>query len=80
MRPDLPQLYDALSSELAKLGRLQWLEDELLRRQLSQRDPSPRGLASHVWDPVALRQKIGNRPRTVDLCDQRAEQKNMPAR
>ncbi|MEZ6076740.1 MAG: HRDC domain-containing protein [Pirellulaceae bacterium] len=77
----LPQLYDALSSELAKLGRLQWLEDELLRRQASLIETQ----VQEGWHRMSGIQSLYGKQLGIvrelwTWRDQRAEQKNMPAR
>jgi ribonuclease D len=77
----LPQLYDALSQELGVLGRLEWLHDELLRRQASLLETQLQA----GWHRLSGVQSLQGRQLGVvrelwTWRDQRAEQKNMPAR
>jgi len=77
----LPQLYDALSQELGVLGRLGWLHDELLRRQASLLETQLQA----GWHRLSGVQSLQGRQLGVvrelwTWRDQRAEQKNMPAR
>lgn len=77
----LPQLFDALSNELQRLGRLEWLFDELLRRQTNLIETQ----LQEGWHRLSGVQSLHGRQLGVvrELWawrDQRAEQKNMPAR
>jgi len=77
----LPQLHDALRDELAKLGRLEWLEDELIRRQANLIETQ----IQEGWHRMSGVQSLyGNQLGIVRELwtwrDQRAAQKNMPAR
>lgn len=77
----LPQLFDALCDELNKAGRLEWLKDELSRRQSNL-------IESHVqegWHRMSGVQSLHGKHLAVvrELWmwrDKRAESKNMPAR
>ncbi len=77
----LPQLHDALSDELKKLGRLQWLLDELVRRQANLIDTQ----LQEGWHRLSGVQSLYGKQLGIvrelwKWRDQRAEQKNMPAR
>lgn len=77
----LPQLHDALSADLAKLGRLQWLEDELIRRQANLIETQ----VQEGWHRMSGVQSLYGKQLGIvrelwTWRDQRAEQKNMPAR
>ncbi len=77
----LPQLHDALASELASLGRLQWLEDELHRRQANLIESQ----VQEGWHRMSGVQSLYGKQLGIvrelwTWRDQRAEQKNMPAR
>ncbi len=77
----LPQLYDALSKELEQLGRLEWLADELIRRQANLIETQ----VQEGWHRLSGVQSLYGRQLGVvrelwGWREQRAEQKNMPAR
>ncbi len=77
----LPQLYDALSEQLTKAGRLEWLKDELIRRQANLVDSQ----VQEGWHRMSGVQSLHGKQLGVvrELWmwrDQRAELKNMPAR
>lgn len=77
----LPQLFDALSTELERLGRVEWLSDELLRRQTNLIETQ----LQEGWHRLSGVQSLQGRQLGIvrELWawrDQRAEQKNMPAR
>ena len=77
----LPQLYDALSDELQRLGRLQWLFDEVARRQSNLIDTQ----LQEGWHRLSGIQSLHGRQLGIvqqlwAWRDARAEQKNMPAR
>ncbi len=77
----LPQLYDSLSAELEKLGRLQWLQDEMLRRQANLIETQLQEGWHRISGVHSLYGKQLGIVRELWLWrDQRAEQKNMPAR
>ncbi len=77
----LPQLYDALSEELTNVGRLEWLKDELVRRQQNL-------IENHVqegWYRMSGVQSLHGKQLGIvrELWmwrDKRAEAKNMPPR
>ena len=77
----LPQLYDMLSAELDQLGRLGWLEDEMIRRQANLLDTQLQEGWHRISGVHSLYGKQLGIVRELWLWrDQRAEQKNMPAR
>lgn len=77
----LPQLYDSLSAELDKLGRLQWLQDEMLRRQANLIETQLQEGWHRISGVHSLHGKQLGIVRELWLWrDQRAEHKNMPAR
>lgn len=77
----LPQLFDALSQELRELGRLDWLSDELQRRQTNLLETQLQA----GWHRMSGVQSLQGRQLGIvrelwKWRDQRAEQKNLPAR
>jgi ribonuclease D len=77
----LPQLFDRLSDELRRLSRLQWLEDELERKQANLIETQEQ----EGWYRMSGIQSLHGRQLAIvrELWlwrDQRAHAKNMPAR
>ena len=77
----LPQLFDALSQEIRQLGRAEWLADELIRRQANLIDTQ----LQEGWHRLSGVQSLHGKQLGIvrelwTWRDQRAEQKNMPAR
>lgn len=77
----LPQLFDALSQEIRQLGRSNWLADELIRRQAILIDSQ----LQEGWHRLSGVQSLHGKQLGIvrelwTWRDQRAEQKNMPAR
>lgn len=77
----LPQLYDALKQELIDKGRLQWLHDELLRRQTNLIESQEQEGWYRMSGVQSLHGKQLGIVRELWLWrDERAQLKNMPAR
>ncbi len=77
----LPLLFDALSQEIRQLGRWEWLSDELIRRQANLIETQ----LQEGWHRLSGVQSLHGRQLGIvrelwTWRDQRAEQKNMPAR
>lgn len=77
----LPQLFDALSQEIRQLGRSEWLADELIRRQANLIDTQ----LQEGWHRLSGVQSLHGKELGIvrelwTWRDQRAVQKNMPAR
>ena len=77
----LPELYDLLTDELHKAGRLDWLDDELKHRQANLLKTQEQ----EGWERMSGIQSLTTRQLTIlrELWrwrDARAQHKNMPAR
>lgn len=77
----LPKLYDALTTELQQRERLEWLHDEVQRRQTNLIDTQEQ----EGWSRMSGIQSLQGRQLAIvrelwKWRDERAEAKNMPAR